>query len=63
VAPRRLETAGITPEDAALRKPSLDEVFLALTGHHATPATNGNTHDRPAADGGNGRAPHAEPTR
>ncbi len=32
---RRLEDAGVTPVDAALRKPTLDEVFLALTGHHA----------------------------
>jgi ABC-2 type transport system ATP-binding protein len=36
VALRRLEDAGITPVDAALRKPTLDEAFLALTGHHAT---------------------------
>jgi ABC-2 type transport system ATP-binding protein len=28
----RLEAAGITPLDAALRKPTLDEVFLTLTG-------------------------------
>jgi ABC-2 type transport system ATP-binding protein len=33
---RRLEGAGITPEDLALRKPTLDDVFLALTGHRAT---------------------------
>jgi ABC-2 type transport system ATP-binding protein len=38
---RRLHAAGITPEDAALRRPTLDEVFLALTGHLAT-AGNGN---------------------
>jgi ABC-2 type transport system ATP-binding protein len=63
VALRRLEAAGITPEDAALRKPTLDEVFLALTGHHATPTGNGNTHDRPVAAGRRGRASHAEPAR
>jgi ABC-2 type transport system ATP-binding protein len=34
VALRRLEDAGVTPVDAALRKPTLDEAFLALTGHH-----------------------------
>jgi ABC-type multidrug transport system ATPase subunit len=34
----RLEAAGITPMDAALRKPTLDEVFLALTQHHDHPA-------------------------
>jgi ABC-2 type transport system ATP-binding protein len=49
---RRLEAAGVTPEDAALRKPTLDEVFLALTGHLA--ASNGNS---------NSRAPRAEATR
>jgi len=39
---RRLEGAGITPEDVALRKPTLDDVFLALTGHRATtPGGNG----------------------
>jgi ABC-2 type transport system ATP-binding protein len=36
VALRRLEDAAITPVDAALRKPTLDEAFLALTGHDAT---------------------------
>ncbi len=48
VALRHLEAAGITAEDAALRKPTLDEVFLALTGHHAV---------------GNGRARHMEASR
>jgi daunorubicin resistance ABC transporter ATP-binding subunit len=33
---RRLDTAGVTPEDVALRRPTLDDVFLALTGHLAT---------------------------
>ncbi|HZD02646.1 MAG TPA: ATP-binding cassette domain-containing protein [Actinomycetes bacterium] len=50
VALRRLEAVGVTAEDAALRKPTLDEVFLALTGHHA-------------AGNGNGRASHTEPDR
>ncbi|WP_020664278.1 daunorubicin resistance protein DrrA family ABC transporter ATP-binding protein [Amycolatopsis benzoatilytica] len=30
---RRLDAAGITSDELALRLPSLDEVFLALTGH------------------------------
>jgi ABC-2 type transport system ATP-binding protein len=30
-----LEHAGIAAEDIALRRPTLDEVFLHLTGHHA----------------------------
>jgi daunorubicin resistance ABC transporter ATP-binding subunit len=51
VALGRLEAAGITPQDAALRRPTLDEVFLALTGHHATAANR----NRPAR--------HLEPTR
>ncbi len=32
---RRLDAASIEPEDLALRRPSLDDVFLALTGHAA----------------------------
>jgi daunorubicin resistance ABC transporter ATP-binding subunit len=32
---RALDAAGIVPEDIALHKPTLDDVFLALTGHVA----------------------------
>jgi oleandomycin transport system ATP-binding protein len=32
---RKLDSAGITSDELALRLPSLDEVFLALTGHSA----------------------------
>ena len=32
-----LEAAGIAAEDVALRRPTLDEVFLHLTGHAAAP--------------------------
>jgi ABC-2 type transport system ATP-binding protein len=32
---RALDDAGIAAEDIALRRPTLDEVFLHLTGHHA----------------------------
>ena len=31
-AVRRLDAAGIVPDDIALLKPTLDDVFLALTG-------------------------------
>jgi ABC-2 type transport system ATP-binding protein len=31
-----LEAAGVVVDDVALRRPTLDEVFLALTGHSAT---------------------------
>ena len=32
---RALDSAGLPVEDVALRRPTLDEVFLHLTGHHA----------------------------
>ncbi|MFN8233086.1 MAG: hypothetical protein U0V56_06345 [Actinomycetota bacterium] len=32
---RALDTNGIEPETLAVREPSLDDVFLALTGHRA----------------------------
>jgi len=32
---RELDAAGIQPEDLALRRPTLDDVFLTLTGHAA----------------------------
>jgi oleandomycin transport system ATP-binding protein len=41
-AVRRLDDAGIAIDDLALRRPSLDEVFLAITGHLAE--------DEPALD-------------
>jgi ABC-2 type transport system ATP-binding protein len=34
-AVRELDAAGVTVEDIALRRPTLDDVFLQLTGHHA----------------------------
>ena len=37
-AARALHAAGIAVEDIALRRPTLDEVFLHLTGHHPRPA-------------------------
>jgi ABC-2 type transport system ATP-binding protein len=33
---RRLDGAGVELEDIALRRPSLDDVFLSITGHAAT---------------------------
>jgi oleandomycin transport system ATP-binding protein len=41
-AARRLETIGITEPDLALRSPSLDDVFLQLTGHTAESNTAEN---------------------
>jgi ABC-2 type transport system ATP-binding protein len=36
-AVRRLDEHGVVPSDLSLRAPSLDDVFLALTGRGATP--------------------------
>jgi ABC-2 type transport system ATP-binding protein len=36
---RRLDDAGVRPHDLGLRRPSLDDVFLALTGHAAEDAS------------------------
>ena len=37
---RELDEAGITLDDLALRRPTLDDVFLALTGHGADTASD-----------------------
>jgi daunorubicin resistance ABC transporter ATP-binding subunit len=39
---RRLDGAGITPGDISLRKPTLDDVFLSLTGRVAEEAADAN---------------------
>ena len=36
-AVRRLDGAGVEIEDIAIRRPTLDEVFIVLTGHAAEP--------------------------
>ncbi|HEV7206871.1 MAG TPA: ATP-binding cassette domain-containing protein [Jatrophihabitans sp.] len=46
---RRLDTAGIVVQDVALRRPTLDDVFLSLTGHAAEiadPATDSDRSDQ-----------------
>ena len=40
---RALDEAGIAVEDITLRRPTLDEVFLALTGHGTHPSTENDT--------------------
>ncbi|WP_083874532.1 ATP-binding cassette domain-containing protein [Nocardia paucivorans] len=40
---RRLDSAGVELIDIALRKPSLDDVFLRLTGHTTTSADTGGS--------------------
>ena len=39
---RELDALGVEPRDIALRKPTLDDVFLALTGDKPAPATVGS---------------------
>jgi len=41
----RLEAADIELDDIGLQRPSLDDVFLALTGHRAEPAADPVPHD------------------
>ena len=40
---RALDAAGLAPLHLAVREPSLDDVFLALTGHHAEGADEPET--------------------
>ncbi len=47
VVVRRLDERGIAVDDIGLRRPSLDEVFLSLTGRGVAPTTTGQD---PAAD-------------
>jgi oleandomycin transport system ATP-binding protein len=42
---QQLTQRGIVAAELALRLPSLDEVFLALTGHHAEDQTENKDHD------------------
>jgi oleandomycin transport system ATP-binding protein len=66
---RELDEAGIAIEELALRKPSLDEVFLALTGRPAEPegtGPDGAEQDGTEQDGtelGAGRAAEPEGIR
>ncbi|MFC5799773.1 ATP-binding cassette domain-containing protein [Streptomyces formicae] len=39
---RELDTRGIEIDDIGLRRPTLDDVFISLTGHHAEEAAEGN---------------------
>jgi oleandomycin transport system ATP-binding protein len=45
---RRLDDEGIVPAELALRLPSLDEVFLTLTGHPAEEQENNDDTGRAA---------------
>jgi len=37
---RQLDTAGVVVKDVAIRRPTLDDVFLSLTGHAAEAAAD-----------------------
>jgi hypothetical protein len=50
---RPLDTTELAPARITVREPSLDDVFLSMTGHHAEDTTS-ETPD-PAAKGGRGR--------
>jgi ABC-2 type transport system ATP-binding protein len=47
-AVRRLDDQGIKLADIGLRRPTLDDVFLSLTGHAAEEADG----EKPSEDGG-----------
>jgi len=47
---RRLDDANITVLDVGLRRPTLDDVFLALTGHVAEPQTEESDRDNKNRD-------------
>jgi ABC-2 type transport system ATP-binding protein len=48
---RDLAAAGVDIDDIGVRTPSLDDVFLTLTGHAAEIAASGETHGTVGADG------------
>ena len=58
-AVRRLDDAAIVPIDVGLQRPTLDDVFLALTGH----ATGADGAEGPGGDGRRGRERRARSTR
>jgi ABC-2 type transport system ATP-binding protein len=51
---RELDAAGVEVSDVGLRRPTLDEVFLALTGHTAAPADPSPDGEKAAALTGTG---------
>ncbi|HEX6417765.1 MAG TPA: ATP-binding cassette domain-containing protein, partial [Acidimicrobiales bacterium] len=52
---RVLDDAGLAPTGLTVREPSLDDVFLSLTGHRAEGAGAGDDSDRPARPARRGR--------
>jgi ABC-2 type transport system ATP-binding protein len=52
---RDLAAAGVDIDDIGVRTPSLDDVFLTLTGHAAEISGSHATHGTVGADGADGR--------
>jgi hypothetical protein len=48
---RRLDAAGIAVAELGLKQPTLDDVFLALTGHTAEEAGDRDDEDAAAGSG------------
>jgi ABC-2 type transport system ATP-binding protein len=48
---RTLDAGGLYPSSLTVREPSLDDVFLRLTGHHAEPVAEPET-EQPVPVGG-----------
>jgi ABC-2 type transport system ATP-binding protein len=52
-AVRRLDAVGMTVAELSLHRPTLDDVFLTLTGHHAEGGASGEEDDGIDGDDGN----------
>jgi ABC-2 type transport system ATP-binding protein len=50
-AVRALDNVGVEPQDIGLRRPTLDDVFLTLTGHRAEERSRDEAQDL-SQDGG-----------
>ncbi|MGP3688137.1 ATP-binding cassette domain-containing protein [Streptomyces sp. IBSNAI002] len=57
---RELDGRGIEIDDIGLRRPTLDDVFISLTGHAAERDTEENGDGEPAADAKGRKAPRKE---
>ena len=53
---RILDREGLFPETFMVREPTLDDVFLSLTGHKAVQVSNGDGDREPAGARGRGGA-------
>ena len=47
-AVRMLGDAGVTVQDIGIRRPTLDDAFLSLTGHRAEESTDGTAEEQRA---------------